>query len=111
MKKKYIYFPKFINRKVNGFLLIHFLGNKQFFIIMFQVTINKSDEKYLNTNLNLHKYILYISEKFEKFLLGFKSLGVFTICITPKENKNVIENKKGLDKNIINNVFLLYFGK
>ncbi len=111
IKNIFIYQISSIARIID-FCLLKLMPNNKFILLMFQVTISESDEKFTNTNLNIEKFFFYISEKFEKYLINYKSLGIHLIYILPKDiKKEQINFKKKLSEQLKNNVHLMFLGK
>jgi hypothetical protein len=69
--------------------IIKFINENQFIIILFQVTVSRDKQKFGGVNKVLEKDITYLTDKFEKYLLEYKSAGVYLIYVLDKdENKN-----------------------
>ena len=125
--------------------IIKFIENNSFVIILYQITVSREKSKFRGVNQSLEHDICYIIAKFEHFLKGYKSKGVYLIYVLdkdenitlndkqykedeskklksqkgskglPKEKENSfnenIDYKNGLNKLLVNNVHLLFFGR
>lgn len=127
--------------------IIKFINESQFIIILFQDTVSRDKQKFGGINKALEKDIAYLTDKFEQYLLNYKSAGVYLIYVLDKdENNNVntesveMENPKkqklkdqiktssrtksmeddnkeeifykdGLNAQLKNNVYLLYYDR
>ena len=98
--------------KKYDFFIIKFLNNYKFIIFLCQATIRTDTDKFKFINMAFHKDIFYLVSKIEYFFQGYESLGAQLIYILPLQNNEIeIKYKHSIDKNLINNVHLLFFHK
>ena len=73
--------------------IIKFIGNNSFVIILYQITVSKKKSKFSGVNQSLEHDICYITAKFENYLKGYKSKGVYLIYVLDKDENFDLKNK------------------
>ena len=73
--------------------IIKFIGDKSFVIILYQITVSKKKSKFSGVNQTLERDICYITAKFENYLKGYKSKGVYLIYVLDKDENIDLKNK------------------
>lgn len=142
-----ILIQKVSNAKNYNMGIIKFINEKSFILILSQITLSQAKNNFEGVNKTLEQDILYITNKIENFLAGYKSAGVYLFYIldlddndqlsnelvkTDKQDKkdskfteqksstsqskktiniDKIDFKKGLNKELREKVYLLFFGR
>ena len=68
--------------------IIKFLDNNSFIFIICQITVSRETKKFLGVNSSFKQDIRYIIDKFEYYLDGYKSKGIFLMYILDKDENN-----------------------
>lgn len=73
--------------------IIKFLGDNSFVIILYHIIVSKKESKFSEVNQSLERDICYITAKFENYLEGYKSKGVYLIYVLDKDENIDLKNK------------------
>ena len=97
--------------------IIKFIGNYDYILILFQITVRRDNPKFNGINKRFEIDIMYILAKIEQYFTNYKSKGAYLIYVLDKDESNKdfdiekINYKSGLKKDFNDKVFLLYFGR
>lgn len=61
--------------------IIKFIDNNSFVLLLFQITVSREEKKFAGVNKCFEFDISYLVAKFEEYLIGYKSKGVFLIYV------------------------------
>ena len=68
--------------------IIKFIDNNHFIFIIYQITISRETKKFFGVNSCFKQDIRYIIDKFEHYLEGYTSKGIFLMYVLDKDEKN-----------------------
>ena len=83
--------------------ILKFINDKQFIIVLFQITVSREKHKFGGINKTFEKDILYLTDKFEVYLLDKDDIN--------NPNCDKILYKDGLNNQLKDFVFLIYYDR